>query len=293
MIESIVLENLSMGTSLPININNREYVLNSADFGTIQSSRNTYKYINQVGVYVTGTTLESRTINIIGWVVADSQADMTRRKNFLNRFVNPLQQLRLHYEEYQIDGIPTKTISYGTDISTNNEVLCKFMISLFCPDPLFHTENGTNVLIADWLPKFHFPLIIPKDKGIIMGLRSPASIATLNNDGSMPCGFVVTFEASGTVKNPYILNILTQEKIRLVETMEAGETLRVSTVPNNKTVKKISNSVETNAFNLLDLSSTFFSLPVGETYIRYGAEEGVVNLSVEVYYDTGYLEVQK
>lgn len=293
MIESIVLENLSIGTSLPINISNREYVLDSVDFGTIQSSRNTYKYINQVGVYVTGTTLESRTINIIGWVVADSQADMTRRKNFLNRFVNPLQQLRLHYEEYQIDGLPTKTISYGTDISTNNEVLCKFMISLFCPDPLFHTENGTNVLIADWLPKFHFPLIIPKDKGIIMGLRSPASIATLNNDGSMPCGFVVTFEASGTVKNPYILNILTQEKIRLVETMEAGETLRVSTVPNNKTVKKISNGVETNAFNLLDLSSTFFSLPVGETYIRYGAEEGVVNLSVEVYYDTGYLEVQK
>lgn len=293
MIESIVLENLSIGTSLPINISNREYVLDSVDFGTIQSSRNTYKYINQVGVYVTGTTLESRPINIIGWVVADSQADMTRRKNFLNRFVNPLQQLRLHYEEYQIDGLPTKTISYGTDISTNNEVLCKFMISLFCPDPLFHTENGTNVLIADWLPKFHFPLIIPKDKGIIMGLRSPASIATLNNDGSMPCGFVVTFEASGTVKNPYILNILTQEKIRLVETMEAGETLRVSTVPNNKTVKKISNGVETNAFNLLDLSSTFFSLPVGETYIRYGAEEGVVNLSVNVYYDTGYLEVQK
>lgn len=293
MIESIVLENLSIGTSLPININNREYVLDSADFGTIQSSRNTYKYINQVGVYVTGTALESRTINIIGWVVADSQADMTRRKNFLNRFVNPLQQLRLHYEEYQIDGIPTKTISYVTDISTNNEVLCKFMISLFCPDPLFHTENGTNVLIADWLPKFHFPLIIPKDKGIIMGLRSPASITTLNNDGSMPCGFVVTFKASGTVKNPYILNILTQEKIRLVEIMEAGETLRVSTVPNNKTVKKISDGVETNAFNLLDLSSTFFSLPVGETYIRYGAEEGVVNLSVEVYYDTGYLEVQK
>lgn len=293
MIESIVLENLSIGTSLPINISNREYVLDSVDFGTIQSSRNTYKYINQVGVYVTGTTLESRPINIIGWVVADSQADMTRRKNFLNRFVNPLQQLRLHYEEYQIDGLPTKTISYGTDISTNNEVLCKFMISLFCPDPLFHTENGTNVLIADWLPKFHFPLIIPKDKGIIMGLRSPASIATLNNDGSMPCGFVVTFEASGTVKNPYILNILTQEKIRLVETMEADETLRVSTVPNNKTVKKISNGVEINAFNLLDLSSTFFSLPVGETYIRYGAEEGVVNLSVEVYYDTGYLEVQK
>ena len=293
MIESIVLENLSIGTSLPINISNREYVLDSVDFGTIQSSRNTYKYINQVGVYVTGTTLESRPINIIGWVVADSQADMTRRKNFLNRFVNPLQQIRLHYEEYQIDGLPTKTISYGTDISTNNEVLCKFMISLFCPDPLFHTENGTNVLIADWLPKFHFPLIIPKNKGIIMGLRSPASIATLNNDGSMPCGFVVTFEASGTVKNPYILNILTQEKIRLVETMEAGETLRVSTVPNNKTVKKISDGVETNAFNLLDLSSTFFSLPVGETYIRYGAEEGVVNLSVEVHYDTGYLEVQK
>ena len=72
MVESIVLVNKSLGTSLPINMATRDYVLENVDWGAIESSNKSYKFINQVGVYVTGTTLESRTISILGWVVADT-----------------------------------------------------------------------------------------------------------------------------------------------------------------------------------------------------------------------------
>lgn len=570
MVESIVLVNKSLGTSLPINMATRDYVLENVDWGAIESSNKSYKFINQVGVYVTGTTLESRTISILGWVVADTIEDMKRRKKFLNSFVNPLQRIDLQYNEYRIEGIPETSIKYGSEMPENNEVMCKFLINLFCPDPMFYTQNGSYVSVANWVPKFKFPLIIPsgnyvtygdtpqggtlenpveltgvsqftvknqlyqpklvrplrrvdqvKDElqtcfkskwnkslqvessklkknnanayqyyintdtedvnrtvepgcnrfipsytagisafsggfnfwmkgvlevddlehakvwfdehptkvfyqstaydgtnglyiqqttynvgfveldgteashlyegifsldytpawptpanrvndvcshypyrtygkgkigltdngtavaytpngdytgdedglanwkaylaaqkaagtpvqvayqlataevyaddplkigghGIIMGLRSPSAIATITNTGTLPCGFIITFQASGTVKNPKIIDINTQEYIRLSHTMQAGEVIRISTLDNNKTVRQIIGEDSINAFNFLDFAnSTFLQLAVGINYLRYDADSGLDNLSVEFKFDPRYLEVQE
>ena len=583
MVESIVLVNKSLGTSLPINMATRDYVLENVDWGAIESSNKSYKFINQVGVYVTGTTLESRTISILGWVVADTIEDMKRRKKFLNSFVNPLQRIDLQYNEYRIEGIPETSIKYGSEMPENNEVMCKFLINLFCPDPMFYTQNGSYVSVANWAPKFRFPLIIPsgnyvtygdtpqggtlenpveltgvsqftvknqlyqpklvrplrrvdqvKDElrtcfksiydkrivldgaedwkmggavgdgapyifcdllndhyqafpiissrfpstnilasnknqgigcwdrslylrydslftnveelktylsahpltvyyqstaydgtngldvclmkyqtgfveldgtetnlqyfdeygtlvikgiltagsttetnvfgvclsshfamvkpgtastgdniifsqprlsqlviqtsiwdsletakaylaaqkaagtpvqvayqlataevyaddplkigghGIIMGLRSPSTIATITNTGTLPCGFIITFQASGTVENPKIIDINTQEYIRLSHTMQAGEVIRISTLDNNKTVRQIIGEDSINAFNFLDFAnSTFLQLAVGINYLRYDADSGLDNLSVEFKFDPRYLEVQE
>lgn len=600
MVESIVLVNKSLGTSLPINMATRDYVLENVDWGAIESSNKSYKFINQVGVYVTGTTLESRTISILGWVVADTIDDMKRRKKFLNSFVNPLQRIDLQYNEYRIEGIPETSIKYGSEMPENNEVMCKFLINLFCPDPMFYTQNSSYVSVANWAPKFRFPLIIPsgnyvvygdtpqetgtlenpveltgvseftvknqlyrpelvrplrrigqvKDKlqtcfksvydkrivissadgfafsdnagngyarfykvynsvrlspiasdwlpgyaksaynatnegvysadsdagsisivlsikrliaagatsgdtstylaaagaifaatpltvyyqstayngtngldvclteyqtdfveldgtknvmfydygnfkrlyidlnssalsryslkfshgevnavptiagglaasfneqalhrwqilgahdtwtalgvtdtataktwlaaqkeagtpvqiayqlatpevyatdsikigghGIIMGLRSPSTIATIINTGTLPCGFVIIFQASGTVENPKIIDINTQEYIRLNHTMQAGETIRISTLDNNKTVRQIIGEDSINAFNFLDFAnSTFLQFAVGTNYLRYDADSGLDNLSVEFKFDPRYLEVQE
>lgn len=589
MVESIVLVNKSLGTSLPINMATRDYVLENVDWGAIESSNKSYKFINQVGVYVTGTTLESRTISILGWVVADTIEDMKRRKKFLNSFVNPLQRVDLQYNEYRIEGIPETSIKYGSEMPENNEVMCKFLINLFCPDPMFYTQNGSYVSVANWAPKFKFPLIIPsgnyvtygdtpqggtpenpveltgvsqftvknqlyqpklvrplrrvdqvKDElqtcfksvydkrivldgssdesfiqannlegwiqiainsdavipestsvvgsikssylkayaieevyskkysgisvdsngriglafktseypdvtsvetartylsehlltvyyqstaydgtngldvmesaynvgfveldgteashlyegifsldyspslptpanrvngvcshypyrtygkgkigitdngtavaytpngdytgdegglanwkaylaaqkeagtpvqiayqlataevyaddplkigghGIIMGLRSPSAIATITNTGTLPCGFIITFQASGTVENPKIIDINTQEYIRLSHTMQAGEVIRISTLDNNKTVRQIIGEDSINAFNFLDFAnSTFLQLAVGINYLRYDADSGLDNLSVEFKFDPRYLEVQE
>lgn len=568
MVESIVLVNKSLGTSLPINMATRDYVLENVDWGAIESSNKSYKFINQVGVYVTGTTLESRTISILGWVVADTIEDMKRRKKFLNSFVNPLQRIDLQYNEYRIEGIPETSIKYGSEMPENNEVMCKFLINLFCPDPMFYTQNGSYVSVANWAPKFKFPLIIPsgnyvtygdtpqggtlenpveltgvsqftvknqlyqpklvrplrrvdqvKDElqtcfksvydkrivldgteswklsgagvtylilvngiaagdhiassylkayendklygkkvgiaassrsgtirvylpdnanpseyfetkpltvyyqstaydgtnglyiqqttynvgfveldgtenwqwnsntawpyiatflpnnktgvapvcshyqgtgavvpaasqvainefgsliikdpswqsvedakaylaaqkaagtpvqvayqlatpevyatdpikigghGIIMGLKSPSAIATITNTGTLPCGFIITFQASGTVENPKIIDINTQEYIRLSHTMQAGEVIRISTLDNNKTVRQIIGEDSINAFNFLDFAnSTFLQLAVGINYLRYDADSGLDNLSVEFKFDPRYLEVQE
>ena len=300
MVEAISLINNSINnntigsTQLDINMDNRAYVLTSIDWGAIQSTRKTYKFINQIGVYVTGTTLESRDISIIGYVVGDTYEQLKTRKRFLNQFVNPLQMLSLVYEDYMIDGIPDTTIKYGTDLAENNEVMCKFMIDLFCPDPMFYTRDTREVILADWIPKFHFPLIIPKTKGIIMGLRSQSTIITVNNPGMLETGLTATFYARGTVVNPSITNIATQKKIQFAHTMQPGETLEVTTYTNRKAVRKYIGESSENAFNLIDFESNeFIQLILGENPLRYNADEGISNLEVTIQFKPQYLEVQE
>lgn len=300
MVEAITLINESIGSStsggaqLDLNMHNYAYVLESVDWGAIQSTRKTYKFINQIGVYVTGTTLESRDVSIVGWVVGDTYDELKTRKRFLNQFVSPLQQLSLIYENYAISGIPDTTIVYGTTEETNNEVMCKFMITLFCPDPMFYTAKPIKINQANYNPKFHFPLVIPKNKGIIMGLKSQSTIITVNNPGMISTGMKVSFYAQGSVKNPSLTNIATQEKIQFAYTMQPEETLEVTTYTNRKSVIKYTKDSIVNGFNLIDFeTNSFIQLVLGDNPLRPNADEGLSNLRLRIEFKPQYLEVQE
>lgn len=295
MIESVTLVNEGFGTSLLVSQDiGQNFLLDSMDFGAIQSGMQTYKFINQIGAFVTGVTLESRTATLVAWVIGKTQKELSERKRLLNKFFNPLYPLTIIYEDYRITGIPETSIKYGAKYEENNDVMCKFMVSFFCADPMFYNKDKTTLVIAEWISQFHFPLEIPEDTGIIMGLRTPSSIFEVKNDGVAECGAVFIFTAQGTVVNPEVVLINKQQLIRLNMTMEAGDTVRVSTVENNKTVTRICGNVEENAFNLLDFgNSTFFSLEVGSNFIRYGAESGSENLLLNIEYEPRYLEVQE
>lgn len=295
MVESIKLVNEGLGTSLLLSqeIGN-DFILESIDFGVVQSGRQTYKFVNQIGVLVTGVTLESRSPSLVGWVVGRTADDVKRRKKFLNSFVNPFYPLTIEYENYKLVAIPDTSIKYGNTLKQNNDAMCKFMINFFCADPMFYDKDKSTLAIADWVPQFHFPLEIPEDEGIIMGLRTPSVIFEAVNGGVTECGAVFTFIAQGTVVKPELTLINKQQLIRLNTTMQAGDVITVSTVENKKTVIKTQGDVSENAFNLIDFeNSTFFSLSVGANFIRYSAESGSENLLVNIEYAPRYLEVQE
>lgn len=271
-----------------------EYILEEIDWGQVKSDRQSYKFIGQTGVIVTSSTLETRQVSITGWVVADTVTTMAARKKILNGFFNPLHLIDIVTEDgYKISGLPTSSIAYPTDIKTNNDILCKFMITLFCPDPMFHWEKDSIVNIATWLPKFRFPLIIPEDTGIIMGLRSPSLIVNVDNDGHIKCGITIVFIANGEVVNPSLINVNTQEVLKVNKTLQSGESITVVTSDNNKSVTFTSQGVTETAFQLLDFEdSVFLQLQRGDNLIRYNADDGLDNLDVKIIYSPSYLEVQ-
>ena len=81
MVENIILFNTVTNTSLELDkVTTPYYVLDDVDWGQVKSTHHQYKYVNQVGVYITGTSLETRDVSITGWIIASSEQQMTGRK---------------------------------------------------------------------------------------------------------------------------------------------------------------------------------------------------------------------
>lgn len=298
MVEGVKLQNVETRAILTLDmVSTPDYVLESVDWGAVESTHHSYKYVNQIGVYVTGTSLETRSVVIQGWVIADSEATMTSRKGILNRFVNPQQAIDLFYKDYTLRFLPNTSIRYSATVRENNDVICKFKIEGYCPDPLFSEQNESKVAAASTLPMFHFPLIISKSPnppgGVMFGLRQPSLIVAINNSGAVDVGMKIVFKAGGTLRNPSLINVNTQKYFKVNKTMQAGEEIVINTIIGEKKIQGNMNGITSNYFKYRDLDSEWLQLHVGDNLFRYNADESVENLEVYIYYNNKYLEVQE
>ena len=298
MVEGIKLQNVETRAILTLDmVSTPDYILNSVDWGTVESTHHSYKYVNQIGVYVTGTSLETRSVTIQGWVIADTEAAMTKRKQMLNRFFNPRQAVDLLYKDYMLRFLPNTSVQYSADIAENNEVICKFKIEGYCPDPLFSKQVESKVTAASTTPMFRFPLIISKNPsrpgGVIFGLRKPSLIVAINNSGAVDVGMKIVFKANGTLYGPSLINVDTQKYFKINKTMQAGEEIMIDTIVGEKKIRGKLNGVTANYFKYRDFDSEWLQLKVGDNLFRYDADENVGNLEVYIYFNNKYLEVQE
>lgn len=298
MVENITLRNIVTNAVLELDkVTTPYYILGSVTWGEVEGTHHSYKYVNQIGVYVTGTSLGTRDVEVVGWIIADTEAQMTDRKSMLNRFINPQQSIELSYGTYKLIFLPNTSIKYSASLVENNEVICKFKISGMAADPLFKDTNEDKVSAASTKAMFHFPLIINSaDQNppvILFGVREPSLIVKVFNSGAVSTGMRIVFKAVGTLTGPSLINVYTQEYFKINKTMYAGETIDVVTVIGEKKVIAQINGVEINYFKYRDLDSTWLQLDVGDNLFRYDADAGVDNLEVYIYFSNRYLEVQE
>lgn len=298
MVERIILKKVKNQEELILDmVSTPDYVLKSVDWGTIQSTHHTYKYVNQVGVTISGTSLETRPVVIEGWIVAHNDAIMTQLKRKLNGFVNPQDAIDLFYNDYMIRFMPDETVKYALSRNENNDMFCKFIITGTCPNPLFSSANETQVVFATTMPSFHFPLILSEDlpeKGVIFGNRTDSLIVNALNEGSVPIGMRIVFKAKGDVVNPKLINIVTQEQFVLNKSLVAEEEVEINTNTGEKSVKgRIGNDKQNNYYMYKDIDSTWLKLDVGDNLFRYDADNGLDNLEIYVYFYNQFLEVQE
>lgn len=298
MVENISLRNTVTNAVLELDkVTTPYYVLDSATWGEVEGTHHSYKYVNQVGVYVTGTSLGTRPVEVIGWIIADTEAQMTDRKTMLNRFVNPQQIIELSYSKYRLKFLPDSSIKYGVTIVDNNEVICKFKIFGTAADPLFKDDHEEKVSAASTKALFRFPLIINKTDcnppRVMFGIREPSLIVNVFNAGAVGTGMRIVFKALGTLTGPTLINVQTQEYLKLNKTMVAGEFVEITTTIGEKKVTGNVNGEEFNYFRYRDLDSTWLQLDVGDNLFRYDADQGIDNLEVYIYFSNKYLEVQE
>ena len=298
MVENIILKNLETQHILELDVvTTPYYILDKVDWGQVDSNQYTYKYVNQIGVYVTGTSLNTRDVNVTGWIIAFTDEQMSERKRMINRFVNPTQAISIRYKGYVLEFLPNKSIKYSATIKDNNNVVCRFEISGMAPDPLFKDEDENKVTAAGTVGMFHFPLMLNAiDNGlpaVLMGFRQPSLIVNIYNKGMSVTGVRIVFKALGTVKNPSLLNVDTQEFFKVNKTLVAGEEVEINTNIGSKKIIGTLNGVTENYFRYRDLDSTWLQLNIGDNLFRYDAEVGLDVLECYVYFYNRYLEVQE
>lgn len=310
MIEKIVLKNLTSGVELPIaREETLDYVLNYVDWGSVQGSQYTYKFAKQVGVYVASTSLETRSVSIVGWIVAENEDIMTKRKAKLNSFVNPQEDIQIEYKNKYLIFSPETSIQYSReDQKDNNEVVAQFKIFGTAANPLFMDLESSSVLNVGYEASFHFPLVInsevlkdsdePEQKHdmptIVFGVKKNNRFIIITNIGSVPIGMTIKMKAISGVLNPSLTNLNTQEFFKVNKNFVQNEEVEIETTIGSKHIYGRSEFGEwRNYFKYRDFNSTWLQLATGNNIFQYDADSGVDNLQVSIEFRNGYLEVEE
>jgi len=283
-----------------INNNNKSIELgNAAPFlvttidglGSPQNEIYTQKSPYQDGVAATHSSLGPRNIVIEGKIIDSNRENRQAYRYKLLSIFNPKLDGKLIIDlgsaQRQIDCIVEQAPYFSSKVERNYQ---DFSINLIAPNPYWQDINTTKEEIAIWRGLFEFPLELTEE-GIELGYREPSLIANINNKGDVPCGMKIQFKALATVVNPSLFNVNNREYFKINKTMEAGEVITVTTHFQNKRVELNKNGVVSNAFNWIDLNSTFLQLEPGDNLLRYDADNGIDNLEVSIYYTPQYLGV--
>lgn len=279
----------SRGQSIELK-NSGPFLLQKFDPDMPKTTLLTTKAPGQDGKSYHGTLLEERPLNIEVAILGDSSEDLFSKRKQLNAIFNPKLSGTLTYTNsagtYKIEC----QVQDGPTPKTRYEPIQEFLIQLFCADPYWIDTAETKEEIALWKGDFSFDFEILSD-GIELGHRESILIVNASNTGDVECGLRVEFTALATVVNPSLLNVYTQEFIKVKRTLSAGDKLVINTEFGSKSVELIKNGVSSNVFNYIDLQSTFLQLDIGDNLLRYDAEQGIDNLEATIYFSPKYVGV--
>lgn len=250
----------------------------------VKNSINTMKTNATHGESFISSKLESRYITISGFI--ERSISTLSLKDKLVKTINPTLKGKLIYisentrKEIEViaEEIPTVKSDKG---------IIRFTVNLQACNPFWENAEKAEQL-ALLTSKLHFPLFIPKENGVVFGLKKSLLESDVNNIGDVVSGFRVIFKATGSLKNPQIYNKLTGEFIKINYDMEKEDVIEIVNYPE---YKKVTINGNVNGFKYIDLDTTFFNLEIGKNIIGYKADENIINLNVSMYYTPRFLGV--
>lgn len=272
--------------------NSSPFLITTVDgLGSPKNEVYTQKSPYQDGVTATHSSLGPRNIVIAGKIMDSNRENRQAYRNKLLSVFNPKLDGKLIIDlgsaQRQIDCIVEQAPYFSSKAERNYQ---DFSINLIAPNPYWQDTSTTKEEVAIWRGAFEFPLEL-LEEGIEIGFRESSLIVNVYNAGDVACGMKIQFKALATVVNPSLFNVNTREHLKINRTMEAGEIITVTTHFQNKKVELNKNGVISNAFNWIDLNSTFMQLEPGDNLLRYDADDGIDSLEVSIWHTPQYLGV--
>lgn len=285
----------SRGESIELGLNSVYHCNVSKDVDGITGVTNVIYSTNSMGqhgdTYV-GQRIEARDVDILGYINTRDKMQALELRRRMLKTLNPELSGTLTYEYGGFKRIINCRM-HGEPKLERKSVLIQFIIQLECLNPFWREENEEKEDIASWVAAWEFPCEIEQenDKSMIFGYRAESIIVDCYNEGDVSTGMRIRFTALGTVINPILLNVDTEEFVQLNVTMQTGDIIEVNTKYGSKGAKLIREEKETDYFRYVDVDSTFMQLAIGDNNFRYDAVSGVNSLEVSIYYHKEYLGV--
>lgn len=252
----------------------------------VGATTKTYKGYNQDGEIYKNSLFEKRQIVIKFNLLSDSPENLIRIRDKITRVFNPKLGVGNLYYYYQgiervikcvPDGSPVmQLISFKSD--------CSGEVVLLAHDPYWKDIDKSGEIISTWIGGWKFKFRLPftfKQKG--------DSKKNIINEGHVETPIEIIFK--GPALNPCIKNNKTNEFIKITRELTSDDILYITTEYGNKKVEIERNGIKNNAFNYIDLDSTFFQLKVGDNMIEYTTDNDLEPQSVEIRYRNRYIAI--
>jgi hypothetical protein len=287
IIKNMTIKN-SRGDSISFGHHLRFRLIDDFDLSGLTASVN-YSESTADGSTYQNTKIENKDFDIPFFIYKEIRESwwIEEQRNLTYKVFNPkTNPMRIDIttksgEEYYINANLEGAPSFPLGFENSNIVWQKGLLQFSANDPYFYRKDEERVDVALWVPSFEFPLEIT-DEGIEMGYRSESLIVNVLNEGQEKTGMIIRFKALGTLVNPSLFDVNTRKELKINTTMYGGDVIGISTFKRKKHVTLFRNNVESNIFNLLDLSSTFLQLEIGDNLLRYDADDGIDNLEVSI-----------
>lgn len=235
----------------------------------------------QNGYTLGGIFYGERHINLNILLTASNAGSLYNRRCELARVFNPLAGVGvLTYEnDYLARSIsciptvaPTPTDRIGLIMPIN--------VELTAHNPFWYDAQERMVLLRGSMAGLRFPLkFMPKVKFGIVGNDS-----YVNNTGDVPAPIRAVY--TSTINNPRLILDETGEYIQINAQLSGSAALTVTTGYGQKNVVLTkADGTSESAFHMIDIGSTFFSLPQGQSHIKF---ESTGNIPVVKLYWRNY-----
>lgn len=107
-------------------------------------------------------------------------------------------------------------------------------------------------------------------------------------DGDAETGITIVLHANGSVVNPSIACIRTNESMTITKSLQSADEIIISTVKGKKSATYIRNGASSNILSLLGQNIPWFTLVKGDNQFRINAESGLDALDVSIRYNQLY-----
>lgn len=217
------------------------------------------------------------TLNILIW------GDRYGKKRELDKLFNPLfgEGTLVYTNDHQskmIKCVPTLT----PQISKRNGSIHIVEVELTAYNPFFYDVVENVMKMDDYTGGLTFPL------AGVMKFAEKGDVSRIENTGDYYTSIRAEFR--GDAINPRLILENTGEYIRVNTTIAADEKLWIDTTYGNKTVyKEAADGTLTSAYNLIDINTSFFQLPLGQNTLTFGSDGG--QPEVYLYWRNCYLGV--